>query len=307
VGSGIAPALNVPPLPTRDGVGASCVSLPDGPWPTILDFLVWRFPAQPRAVWQQRMGDGDVVDEHGVRVDSERLFRSHLRVYYYRSLPVEQTIPFDEVLLYRDAHLAVVDKPHFLPVLPSGRYLQQTVLVRLKRRLEMDSIVPIHRIDRDTAGIVLFSLQPHTRDAYHALFRSHAVRKTYQAIAPWRSDLKFPLTRESRLATAAHFMQQQEVPGPVNARTHIRLLETAGASARYELVPVTGHRHQLRVHMEALGVPILGDGIYPELAPEGQTDFAHPLQLLAQSIAFTDPLTGRERRFDSQRSLHLPR
>ncbi|MEO8858288.1 MAG: pseudouridine synthase [Burkholderiaceae bacterium] len=291
-------------MPTRDGVGASCVSLPDGPWRTIAEFLIQRFPAQPPEVWMQRMHSAEVVDEHGVPVSPQRRYQRHLRVYYYRSLACEPRIPFDEVLLYRDAHLAVVDKPHFLPVLPSGRYLQETVLVRLKRRLGLDDIVPIHRIDRDTAGLVMFSLQAATRDAYHALFRQRAVRKTYQAIAPRRAELALPRLYESRLTHGTHFMQQQEVPGPVNARTHIRLLETAGALARYELLPLTGRRHQLRAHMSALGIPIVGDGIYPRLVPEGP-DFARPLQLLAQSIAFTDPLTGQERRFQSQRALVL--
>lgn len=292
-------------LPTRDGVGASCVSLPPGPWTRISDFLVQRFAHQPREVWRQRMDDGEVVDEFGVKVTPERLYQPHLRVYYYRSIKGEPRIPFDELLLFQDDHLAVVDKPHFLPVLPSGQYLQETVLVRLKRKLGIDDIVPIHRIDRDTAGIVMFSLQPATRNAYHALFRHHAVHKSYQAIAPWRPELRFPLTRESRLAPAAHFMQQCEVAGVANSLTHIRLLEVHGTLARYALHPVTGHRHQLRVHMAALGMPILNDGIYPALTPEGQADHDRPLQLLAQSIAFQDPLTGLPRQFASQRQLAL--
>ena len=290
-------------LPTRDGVGASCVSLPDGPWPCISDFLVQRFAHQPREVWLQRMADGEVVDEYGGKVTAQRVYQAHLRVYYYRAIKAEQRIPFDEVLLFQDAHLAVVDKPHFLPVLPSGHYLQETVLVRLKRKLGIDTMVPIHRIDRDTAGVVMFSLKPGTRDAYHALFRQHAVHKTYEAIAPWRPDLQFPLTRQSRLQPAEHFMQQREVPGLANSLTEIRVLEVQGNLARYALRPVTGHRHQLRVHMAALGMPILNDGIYPELTPEGQADYQRPLQLLAQSIAFSDPLTGLPRQFDSQRRL----
>jgi tRNA pseudouridine32 synthase/23S rRNA pseudouridine746 synthase len=301
-GPDIKPAV----LPTRDGVGASCVSLPEGPWTRISDFLVQRFAHLPAKVWLQRIEDGEVVDEAGLKVTAERPYQPHLRVYYYRSVAAEARIPFDEVLLFLDEHLAVVDKPHFLPVLPSGQYLQETVLVRLKRRLGIDSIVPIHRIDRDTAGIVMFSLQPATRDAYHGLFRQHAVHKTYQAIASWRPELRFPLTRESRLGPAEHFMQQREVPGVANSLTHIRVLEVQGTLARYALQPVTGHRHQLRVHMAALGMPILNDGIYPELTPEAAADYQRPLQLLAQSIAFKDPLTGLARHFESQLQLALP-
>jgi len=273
----------------------------------MLDFLVQRFPQQPRALWMQRMAQGDVVDEHGGAVGVERAYQARLRLYYYRSIDAEPRIPFDEAVLHQDAHLVVVDKPHFLPVVPSGRYLQETVLVRLKRKLGIDALVPLHRIDRDTAGLVLFSVQPETRGVYHALFREHRIRKTYEAIAPYRGDLALPLTRSSRMVESAHFMQQCEVAGEPNTTTHIRLLETRGDWARYELEPVTGHRHQLRVHMNALGLPILGDGIYPHLTPEGHTDTARPLQLLARTIVFTDPLTGQARQFDTHRRLDLAR
>jgi tRNA pseudouridine32 synthase/23S rRNA pseudouridine746 synthase len=207
------------------------------------------------------------------------------------------------MVIYQDAHLLVVDKPHFLPVMPSGKYLQETVLVRLKNKLGLEDLVPIHRIDRDTAGLVLFSVQRSSRDAYHALFRQHQVRKTYQAIARWDPSLHWPLRRESRIAQSSHFMQQAEADGPPNALTRITPLENFGGLARYQLEPVTGQRHQLRVHMAALGLPLVGDGIYPVLTPEGSADTTQPLQLLAQSISFTDPVSGKPLRFESQRQL----
>ena len=289
--------------PARDGVGPSCVSLPPGHWPTILDFLSQRFSAISSATWRERMAQGEVVDEFGGLVTAERPFQSHLRVYYYRAVPQEPRIPFDEVILFQDEQLIVVDKPHFLPVVPSGGYLNETVLVRLKQRLKIDTLVPVHRIDRDTAGLVMFSVQPATRAQYHALFSQRSIQKTYEAVAPWRADLALPLTRTSRIAEAGHFMLQHEVAGEPNAITHIEAIETRGTLARYRLRPVTGQRHQLRVHMAALGLPILGDGLYPTLTPEGQMDHAHPLQLLAKSVEFTDPVTGQARRFESQRTL----
>jgi tRNA pseudouridine32 synthase/23S rRNA pseudouridine746 synthase len=303
-------------LPVKNGVGASVVGLPKddlAQWITITDFLTDRFLAIPRATWLQRMADGDVEDEFGAPVTPERPYQGHIRVYYYRDLAVEEHIPFDEVILHQDEHLIVVDKPHFLPVTPSGKYLQETVLVRLKRKLGLDDLVPIHRIDRDTAGLVLFSVQPATRDAYQALFRDRAVHKTYEAIALWRADLTFPLTRESRIvedkSEGRGFMTQTEVEAspnaPLNALTHIQVLEIKENFARYQLKPVTGKRHQLRVHMHALGIPILGDGIYPVLTPEGQIDYENPLQLLAKSIEWVDPMTQEVRRFESQRSLNL--
>ncbi len=292
-------------LPTRDGVGPSCVSLPLGPWDTMTDFLVQRFPAQPRSQWLQRMHDGEVVDAHGVPVTEHRPYESQLRIYYYRSLTAETRIPFDELLLFQDAHLVVADKPHFLPVVPSGGYLQETLLVRLKRRLGIDSLVPVHRIDRDTAGLVMFSVQPNSRDAYSALFRDRQVRKTYEAIAPWRADLPLPRTHASRIVASAHFMQQREVPGSPNTLTELRLLATDGVRGHYELLPVTGHRHQLRVHMAALGIPIVNDGLYPLLTPQCAPDFDKPLQLLARAIAFIDPLSGKPMHFESQRALGM--
>lgn len=289
--------------PSKNGVGPSCVVLPPGPWPTLLDFLTERFPAIALELWQQRIQRGDVMDERGMAITGNPPYQPHQRLYYYREVPNEPHIPFDEVVLYEDAHLVVVDKPHFLPVVPSGGYLNETVLVRLKRRLGLDDLVPVHRIDRDTAGLVLFSKQPGTRAAYCALFSQHMVQKTYEAIAPWRADLSFPLTRQSRIKEAGHFMLQHEVAGPVNAITHIDVLEVRGHLARYQLHPITGQRHQLRVHMLGLGLPLLNDGLYPVLTPEGQMDYAHPLQLLAKTLAFVDPVSGNERRFTSRRTL----
>jgi len=271
----------------------------------MLDFLVDRFPQQGRDVWLGRMARAEVVDEHALPVTALRPYQARLRLYYYRDVPGEARIPFDASILHQDAHLVVVDKPHFLPVVPSGSYLQETVLVRLKRQLGLETLVPLHRIDRDTAGLVLFSVQPQSRGCYHALFREHRIHKVYEAIAPWRPGLAFPLTRVSRIAESAHFMQQAEVPGQPNACTRVQLLERSGSLARYELQPVTGHRHQLRVHMNALGLPIVGDGIYPVLTPQGSTDYTRPLQLLARSVTFTDPVSGQTRHFDSARRLDL--
>jgi tRNA pseudouridine32 synthase/23S rRNA pseudouridine746 synthase len=293
--------------PTRNGVGPSCVGLPAGPWPTLLDFLSERFPNVARQTWLDRLARCEVLGEDGRPVTPEGAsqppYPAHTRLFYYREVPDEPVIPFDEVLLFEDAHLLVVDKPHFLPVVPSGDYLNQTVLVRLKRKLGLDDLVPIHRIDRDTAGLVLFSKRPASRAAYSALFRQHQVRKTYQAIAPWRAGVPMPQTRHSRIQEAGHFMLQREVDGPPNAVTHIEVLDVRGELARYRLRPVTGQRHQLRVHMLALGLPILNDGLYPVLTPEGQLDPSRPLQLLAKSLEFVDPVTGVAQYFESQREL----
>jgi tRNA pseudouridine32 synthase/23S rRNA pseudouridine746 synthase len=294
------------PLPTRDGVGPSCIALPAGPWLRVIDFLTQRFPGVSPDEIAARMARGDVVDELGDRVLPDRPYTAQLRLYYYRSIELEPRIPFDEVLLFQDDYLLAVDKPHFLPVTPGGRYLQETLLVRLKRKLGIDTIAPMHRIDRETAGVVLFTLQPSTRRQYHALFEQKAVHKCYQAIAPWRADLDLPLTRRSRLVEGDSFMRMCEAAGEPNAETTVELVEVMGKLARYRLTPLSGKKHQLRVHMAALGLPILNDKIYPEHHSIEQIengDYSKPLQLLAERIAFVDPISGQRREFASRQSL----
>jgi tRNA pseudouridine32 synthase/23S rRNA pseudouridine746 synthase len=277
--------------------------LPAGTWRTITDFLIERFPAIGREVWLERMASGQVADEYGEPVTPERPYRGHMRVYYYRALPTEARVPFEATVLYQDAHLVVADKPHFLPVTPSGHYLQETLLVRLKNLLGIDALIPIHRIDRETAGLVMFAVQPAERDAYQGLFRRHEVTKHYQAVAPWRADLPLPLVRSSRIVEDQPFFRQREVVGAPNSETHVAVLDVQGQQALYALSPVTGKKHQLRVHMNALGLPILNDRMYPPVADTPTDDYRYPLQLLAKSIAFTDPVTGQARNFQSQLTL----
>ena len=290
-------------LPTRDGVSPSCVVLPSRGHGSLLDFLAQRLSAVSRDAWQARMEAGEVVDERGEAVTAARAFEPGLRVYYYRSLPSEPHIPFEETVVYRDEHLLVADKPHFMPVIPTGRYLHHTLLVRLKRRLGLDELSPLHRIDRDTAGLVLFSVQRSTRGLYQGLFRDRQMTKHYEAVAPWRGDLLFPREHRSRLEESPQFFRMHEVPGEPNSWTQMELIEVGGAWARYRLSPITGKRHQLRVHMAALGLPLRNDAFYPEVNDPPEGDFSRPLQLLARSLEFTDPRTGDLRRFESARSL----
>ena len=292
-------------LPLRDGVGPSCVVLPARGQGSMLDFLAQRLPVVGREEWRQRMQAGDVVDEHGQAAAPERPFEGGLRLYYYRSLPAEPALPFSETVLYQDDHLLVADKPHFMPVTPSGRYLHSTLLVRLKRQLGLPQLSPLHRIDRDTAGLVMLSTQQRTRGAYQALFRERQITKHYDAIAPWRADVAFPRDHASRLEESPQFFRMQEVPGEPNSHTHMQVLEVAGSWARYRLTPITGKRHQLRVHMAALGLPLRNDPFYPVVNDPPEGDYSRPLQLLARSLAFADPLTGEPRVFESARRLDL--
>lgn len=278
-------------------------------WNSLLDFLVDRLTTVSRDDWHKRMVRGEVLDESATALSPDAPFLPGARVYYYRHLADEPAVPFQEAVLFQDEHLLVVDKPHFLPVTPAGRYVQQSLLVRLKNRLGIDALSPIHRIDRETAGLVVFSLRPQDRGAYQALFRERAVTKTYEAIARFDGHRSWPTERLSRIVEEdGAFFRMTETAGDPNSETRIDLLEQQDGWARYVLTPLTGKRHQLRVHMNALGLPIAGDQFYPHVlrGSDEPEDFANPLRLLASGIAFTDPVTGEVRQFRSALQLCWP-
>ena len=289
-------------LPMREGVSASVVSVPHGA-PHLLDFLALRMPGVSRSEWAERLAQGLVLHGDGQTALPDESCQPGQRLYYYRHLADEPVLPFQAQVLFEDEHLLVVDKPHFIPVTPTGRYVQQSLLVQLKRQTRCADLVPLHRIDRETAGLVLFGKRLQDRDAYHALFRDHLIHKTYHAVAAHAPhlQLQLPLVYASRLVPGEPFFRTQEVHGPANSETRVALLHTNGQRALYALEPISGKRHQLRVHMNALGIPIDGDLFYPSVlrGPDAPEDFSQPLQLLAQSVRFTDPITGQTRKWAS--------
>ncbi len=304
------------PLPQKKGVAASYCWLPAGNWPNLLSFLQQRFPAVPLATWLLRMEKGEVREASGAIMQPDSPYQRGRQIFYYRELAEETPIPFQEHILYQDAHILVVDKPHFLPVTPSGRFLQETLLVRLRQRLQLPDLTPIHRLDRETAGLVIFSHQRQTRDAYHTLFRERAVEKIYHALVPsmpvmsdgspkfpMSAPSAFPFTYRSRIEQGEPFFRMQEVLGEPNSETVIDLQANRGAVNLLTLRPLTGRTHQLRVHLAALGMPILNDAFYPHALPCKGDDMSQPLQLLAHSIRFIDPICGEERVFCSGRGL----
>jgi tRNA pseudouridine32 synthase/23S rRNA pseudouridine746 synthase len=288
-----------------EGVSSSRVYLPAGRSHTnLLEFFIANFPHIEANEWQARFTEGLVMTSDGVVVAANDPYLANVHLLYFRRLNREPEIPFEETILFQDQHILVADKPHFLPVTPSGLYLHQTLLNRLKKKTGIQTLSPIHRIDRDTAGLVVFSVNPKERAQYQNLFRDRVVKKIYEAIAPYSETLQknLPMIYRSRIEESEHFLQMQEVNGEPNTDTYIELIEQINSWARYRLSPKSGKKHQLRCHLNALNIPIKNDQIYPVLTPyqEYDLDLSKPLQLLAKEIHFDDPITKEPRAFISQ-------
>jgi tRNA pseudouridine32 synthase / 23S rRNA pseudouridine746 synthase len=271
------------------------------------DHLVERLPRVDPARIDAMLREERIVDRHGpIAPDAPFVPESFL--WFHRDLPDEVPVPFEIRVVHRDDDLLVVDKPHFMATIPRGRHIVETALVRLRRELDLPALSPAHRLDRPTAGLLMFVMRPERRGAYQTLFRDRRVRKTYEAVARHDPALALPRTVHSRIVKERGVLHAYEEPGPVNAITHIELIAHRDENgddrlARYRLVPETGRTHQLRVHMNRLGVPILGDDFYPEFTGKPLDDFRRPLQLLASTLEFRDPFSGTLRRFTTGRQL----
>ncbi|MEQ7421296.1 RluA family pseudouridine synthase [Xanthomonas campestris pv. campestris] len=285
------------PRPIRDGVPASQFQLPVGPWQTVFEALCACFPGVDGATWRDRFARGRVLDAQQQALEVSAPYRLGAEIYYFREVVDELIISAVETVVHADAHLVVACKPHFLPVVPAGAYVRETLLARLVRRFDNPSLVPLHRIDRDTAGLVLFSANPATRGIYQAMFRERRIRKHYLAVAPPLPGLTFPYVHRSRLEPGEPFFRMREGVGEPNSETVIDVVARGADTWTYRLEPITGRKHQLRVHMAALGAPILHDRFYPDLEDQRPDDPERPLQLFAHTLDFDDPITGELRRF----------
>ncbi|WP_338675604.1 pseudouridine synthase [Streptomyces sp. SCSIO 30461] len=302
----------VAPLPQRDGVDPVRIRLPadpEGAWPTVRDHLVERFgTAVGVAKVEAMLRDGRFVSAEGP-VAADEPYTAGRLLWFHRDFAAEERVPFEVGIVHRDERVVIADKPHFLATTPRGRHITETALARLRRDLGLSALQPAHRIDRMTAGLVLFVVRPEDRGAYQTLFRDRRVRKEYEAVAPYDPGVALPVAVRSRIEKVRGVLAAREVPGMPNSESRIELLEHRGGLGRYRLVPSTGRTHQLRVHMNRLGLPILNDPLYPEVRdvqdaePEGGADYSRPLQLLARSLEFIDPVTGRACGFESRRSL----
>ena len=284
----------------------SVVTMPETekPYPSILSFLSRRFPAIPEEMWLNRISEGKVLDEKTGPITLDTEYIPLNRLFYFREVTSEPTIPFAEKILYLDDEILVACKPHFLPVTPGGRYVDECLLNRLRTSTGIEDLAPLHRIDRETAGIVLFSVNKSSRGTYSSLFMNGQVAKTYQAISvctPLQGIASWEV--ENRIERGEPHFRMKVTSGRTNARSAINLVETKGDRARFIMHPITGKTHQLRIHMSGIGFGILNDRYYPELKDESEDNFDTPLQLIAKTLRFMDPLNGKAREFQSEREL----
>ncbi len=287
-------------------LGPSVVYLPDtgAPYPTLLDFFAGRFPKIPLQTWIDRLSIGKVLTEDGQPVTLETAYLPNQRLFYYREVAEEPVIPFQERILFHNDHLLVACKPPFLPVTPTGPYVRETLINRLKEQTDNPLLSPINRIDRETSGLVLISVNKKSRGAYQQLFMAGQVRKTYAAVASFPGDCgQTEWLVENRIEEGDPWFRMRICAGTVNARSRIRLVQAKGRQALFELLPHTGKKHQLRLHLSSLGFPIVHDRCYPALLAKRPDDFSRPLQLLSQKIEFRDPLSGKEMVFETGRRL----
>ncbi|PTR28794.1 tRNA pseudouridine32 synthase / 23S rRNA pseudouridine746 synthase [Rhodococcus sp. OK519] len=291
------------PLPVRDGLNPTRLRLPDdGEWATALTYLLARFPSDAARL-REKVHAGEVVDERGTPITESTAYRPRAFLYLYRDPPVEKRVPFEVDILHRDENVLVVDKPHFLASTPRGAYVVESALVRLRRELDLPELTPAHRLDRITAGVLLFTVRREARRAYQSLFDERRAAKEYEALARHDETVRFPVTVRSRIVKERGVLQAREISGEPNAESRIDLIDVRDGIGRYRLSPRTGKTHQLRLHMSSLGLPIIGDNFYPRFYDVAADDYSDPLRLLARSLEFDDPYTGARRRFESRRTL----
>lgn len=291
------------PLPQRNGLDAARLRLPpSGPWLSLRDHLVERLPRVPLARIEEMLREERIWDVSGpLGIDAP--FTPDTYIWFHRDLPVEVDVPFPVGVVYQDDDIVVADKPHFLATIPRGAHIMQTALVKLRESLGLPDLSPAHRLDRVTAGLVLFVVRREVRGKYQTMFRDRLVQKEYEAVAGYDPALELPRVVRSRIVKERGIITAFEVDGEPNAETHVSLVEQHGSLGRYHLKPLTGRTHQLRLHMSGLGVPIVNDDFYPVLRERPLDDFSSPLQLLARTLSFVDPISGVPRCFTSRLAL----
>ncbi|NVK21530.1 MAG: pseudouridine synthase [Kangiellaceae bacterium] len=281
-------------------------------WTTVLDYLIDKFQGIDKAIWHQRILDDKVHWQDGTFIKLDTPYRPQAAVFYYREVKKEPVIPFEHNLIYQNEHILIADKPHFLPVNESGAFVNECLQNRLRKETGIDELQALHRLDRETAGLVMFSINSQTRAYYHALFANKTITKTYQAIAKTPNNIQligkqWEINNRMIKSDPSFVMSidKQASSKDYNAHSKIRCIKQSEHLSLFELQPITGKTHQLRVHMQSIGYPILNDKFYPTLLPKSEDNFDQPLQLLAQSLDFKDPVTQQQHSFQSKLMLSI--
>src|SRR5262245_35571522 len=291
---------NAAPMPTRP----SRLYLPkfDSAPQTIFEYLLARFPQVSATIWRERVSRGLITLSDGTTLEEHSLYRHGITVFYRKEVPSEPASLEEPLIVYRDDEILVVDKPHGIPVTPSGQYVERSLFIRLQTITGLPDLEPIHRLDRETAGLLLFTIKADARAHYHRLFAEGRIEREYVAVAHVDSRPQETHWRiENRMEAGEPWYRQRIVEGQINSITEIELVNLRAGLGRFRLFPKTGKKHQLRVHMASIGCPIVGDPFYPAIREKRDGDT--PLQLLAKRLAFVDPLTGVARSFTSARTI----
>jgi len=274
------------------------------PYPTVFQFLCRCFPKISNDLWKVRLDEGLVFYDDGIIAKANDLCKPSQRIWYYREIDKETPIPFEEKILYVNDHILIADKPHFLPVIPAGRFVNETLLNRLKQKTGLVDLTPVNRIDRETAGLVLFSTNRKTAPLYYDLFKTGSVQKVYRALSPAISGSSLiQMNIENRLVSGEPWFLMKVESGIPNARSTLTIENISNGICSFSVVPHTGKKHQIRIHMASVGYPILNDRYYPVLAPQGDDDYVNPLKLLSEQLRFIDPITKESLEFRSGFSL----
>ena len=302
------------PLPIRDGLNASRVRVPaeaDGISAIafirhLIESQTHRHPDDDDAAIAARFTDQLVVTRDGSPLAPQQPLPAGTDVWFYRTPREEPPIPGKIGIVHQDDDLVVIDKPHFMATIPRGQHITQTATVQLRKMLGIPELVPAHRLDRLTAGLLVFTTRPDIRGAYQDLFQHRRVTKRYLALAPI-INLDFPHTIKNRILKEPGIVQAWVVDGEPNAETIVEGIEPTSLFddlgrqlGVWKLRPITGRTHQLRLHLNGLGTPIVGDSLYPVFTRPADDDFSHPLQLLSSELQFIDPLSREERAFSTK-------
>ena len=279
-------------------VPASRLMLPPGPWRTVLEALCARFPRIPESQWRDRFIRGRVLDRSGVPLPLDAPYRPGAQVQYFREVAEEPALPGGEYVVHCDADLLVAFKPHYLPVAPTGAWVRETLLTRMVALTGNSDLAPLHRLDRDTSGVLLLGKGPEAAKRLAGAFARRQAKKTYWAIVAGNPKPPSGLI-EMHLKKSG--LNDFEMVRPADPKEHgaepaetgyVMISRAAHRAAWMALRPFTGRTHQLRAHMKAIGHPILGD---PKYGDEASTELSGPLklQLHARRIELDHPGGGK--------------